>query len=161
MSILQGTEGGAAPAAAIVAVAGVELSGLFDATVQETNTWLAAICDELNQPDRRLAFDALRAVLLALRDRLTPAETLELAAQLPLLVRGVFIEGYAGRETAIVIHGREQFFRRVGQELGPACTAPVEAAARAVLNVVEEHVSRCKSAAVRELLARALQGLWG
>jgi uncharacterized protein (DUF2267 family) len=42
---------------------------------------------------RNMSYAALRPVLHALRDRLTVQEAADLAAQLPLLVKGIFFDG--------------------------------------------------------------------
>ena len=42
----------------------------FDTTVQETNHWLKIMMGEFGTDDRRTAFNALRAALHALRDRI-------------------------------------------------------------------------------------------
>ena len=77
-------------------------SGLavLDHTVQETNIWLKAVAEQL-QLDRHDAYIALRAVLHALRDRLPPEVAVHLGAQLPMLVRGLYYEGWhmAGKPT--------------------------------------------------------------
>jgi uncharacterized protein (DUF2267 family) len=43
---------------------------------------------------RNQSYSALRAVLHALRDRLTVAETAHLSAQLPMLIRGIYFKGW-------------------------------------------------------------------
>ena len=67
---------------------------VFDTTVQETNLWLKAIMEALHTDDRHLAYLALRATLHALRDRLGPENAVHLAAQLPMLLRGLYYEGW-------------------------------------------------------------------
>ncbi len=54
---------------------------VFDKTLQTTNIWLDEIgeCDGIG-PDRQRCYHALRAVLFALRDRLTVEEAAHLAA---------------------------------------------------------------------------------
>jgi uncharacterized protein (DUF2267 family) len=69
---------------------------VFDQTLQKTNIWLKEIMDDLG-PDRQRAYHALRAVLHTLRDRLTVEEAAHLSAQLPLLVRGIYFEGWHPR----------------------------------------------------------------
>ena len=73
----------------------------LDHTVQETNAWLRAVAEQLHFEDRQHAYLALRAVLHALRDRLPPEVAVHLGAQLPILVRGVYYEGWhmAGKPT--------------------------------------------------------------
>ena len=65
---------------------------VFDQTVQQTNTWLVEIERELGA-NRQRAYLALRGTLHALRDELVPDEAVHLAAQLPMLVRGLYYEG--------------------------------------------------------------------
>jgi uncharacterized protein (DUF2267 family) len=52
---------------------------------------LSEVDEELGGEDRECAYRALRAVLHALRDRLTVDVSAKLAAQLPTLIRGVLI----------------------------------------------------------------------
>jgi len=54
---------------------------VFDETVHKTNTWLKEISQTLGS-DRHRAYQALRAVLLCLRDRLTIDEATHLGARL-------------------------------------------------------------------------------
>ena len=66
----------------------------FDSTIQTTNIWLNDILERLGWQDRQRAYHALRAVLHALRDRLAVDQVAGLAAQLPMLVRGFYYEGW-------------------------------------------------------------------
>jgi uncharacterized protein (DUF2267 family) len=61
---------------------------VFDETIQKTNTWLKDISQKLGS-DRHRAYQALRAVLHCLRDRLTMDEAAQLGDQLPMLVRDI------------------------------------------------------------------------
>ncbi|RPI39423.1 MAG: DUF2267 domain-containing protein, partial [Hyphomicrobiaceae bacterium] len=66
----------------------------FDKTVQESNLWLKDMMERLNTTDRHYAYSTLRAVLHALRDRIGPESAAHLGAQLPMLVGGLFYEGW-------------------------------------------------------------------
>ncbi len=67
---------------------------VFDSTVQKTNIWLNDILEELHWEDRNKAYMALRTTLHALRDRLTLEEVAQFSAQLPMLIRGIYYEGW-------------------------------------------------------------------
>src|SRR5574342_1185437 len=71
------------------------VSEIFDTSLQKTQVWLNDVMAELDwteQPQR--AYLALRSVLHALRDRLTVEEAVQLGAQLPMLIRGFYYEGW-------------------------------------------------------------------
>ncbi len=74
----------------------MSLTGLsqFDTTIHATNTWLKDLMERLGWEDRHRAYQAFRAVLHALRDHLTVDEVATLGAQLPLLIRGIYYEGW-------------------------------------------------------------------
>jgi uncharacterized protein (DUF2267 family) len=70
-------------------------SGLdvFDETLQKTNLLLREIEQHYGWEGRRhQSYSAVRAVLQTLRDRLTVDEAAQFAAQLPLLLKGVFYD---------------------------------------------------------------------
>ncbi len=66
----------------------------IETTVQKTGVWLKELMAELGLDDPQFAYQVLRAVLHSMRDRLTIAETAELGAPLPLLIRGIYYEGW-------------------------------------------------------------------
>lgn len=66
----------------------------FDTTVQETHHWPRIMMGELGTDDRRIAVNALRAALQALRDRVGLENAVHLGAQLPMLLRGAYCEGW-------------------------------------------------------------------
>jgi uncharacterized protein (DUF2267 family) len=83
---------------------------VFEGTLQKTQVWLNDLMFELDWEDRpQKAYLALRTVLHALRDRLTVEEAVQLGAQLPMLVRGFYFEGWTLREQA-TRNAQEDFF---------------------------------------------------
>ncbi|MRU16120.1 DUF2267 domain-containing protein [Roseovarius sp. A21] len=67
---------------------------VIDHTVQLTHEWINELAAKLGWGDRRQVLMLMRTTLAGLRDMLGPNEAAQLSAQLPLLVRGLFFEGW-------------------------------------------------------------------
>ena len=131
----------------------------FDRTVQETHEWLNDISEAMGDPRRTVAYHALRGTLFALRDRLPTPEVYDLSAQLPMLMRGLFFEGYQPHGKPDKFH-RDEFVERVRTELNRIGGANVESAIRAVLQVLDERVEEGEIADIRHALPEDLRALW-
>lgn len=86
-------------------------------TIEQTQVWLAEIRWNASLADDTEAFRVLRAVLHQLRDRLTIEQASELGGHLPLLMRGLFFEGWAPNAASDVIRTRADFLDGVAQHL--------------------------------------------
>jgi uncharacterized protein (DUF2267 family) len=73
---------------------------VFDTTLHKTHQWLNELMLMMDSQDRRRAYLAMRATFHALRDRLTVGEVAQLGAQLPMLVRGFYYEGWDPKRQA-------------------------------------------------------------
>ncbi|TMB45162.1 MAG: DUF2267 domain-containing protein, partial [Deltaproteobacteria bacterium] len=82
---------------------------VFDTTLQKTNSWLKELMGILGSQDRHMAYLALRATLHALRDRLTVEEVAHLGAQLPMLIRGFYYEGWDPTGKPLRVRRKEEF----------------------------------------------------
>jgi uncharacterized protein (DUF2267 family) len=104
---------------------------------------------------------ALRAVLHALRDRLLPDETANLAAQLPMLIRGFFYEGWHPAHKPLTYRHKDEFLRQVVKET-PWLEGPeLERAVTAVFEVLSSELgANGEIAQVREQLPAELRELW-
>jgi uncharacterized protein (DUF2267 family) len=69
----------------------------FHMTIEKSNRVLHDIEQVYGWPKERRtqSYAALRAIMHALRDRLTVNEAVQLGAQLPILLRGVYYDGWA------------------------------------------------------------------
>lgn len=135
-------------------------SGLavLDHTVQETNIWLKAVAEQL-QLDRHDAYIAFRAVLHALRDRLPPEVAVHLGAQLPMLVRGLYYEGWrmAGKPTKD--RSVEEFSEHVVKELPPQFPVDALTASRGVFEALWEKLDPGEFAKLMDHLPVSLRTL--
>lgn len=139
---------------------------VFDRTLQETHIWLNDVMDRMGVPAdrrdemlRRRAYQALRAVLVTLRDRLTVDLAAALAAQLPLLLRGVFYEGFEPSRMPETYRDLEEFERRVaeyahGADLNPREVVPM------IFGVMNDHLSEGLIDKVVQALPKPLRRRW-
>ncbi|WP_119459264.1 DUF2267 domain-containing protein [Rhodospirillaceae bacterium SYSU D60014] len=132
---------------------------VFDDTIQKTNIWLKEIMEEIG-PDRQRAYHALRAVLQTVRDRLTIDEAAHLAAQLPLMVRGIFFEGWRPAENPTKERSRDAFVAQVDERLKFIRPIDPEDAIRAVFKVLQHRVTGGEIEDVKRMLPQDLQPLW-
>ncbi len=131
---------------------------VFDETVQKTNIWLKEIGQTLDC-DRHGAYQALRAVLHCLRDRLTVNEAAHLGDQLPMLVRGIYYESWHPAGKPEKVRSLDDFLELLTLELAQAPLEP-EDAARAVFQVLEAHVTPGEIGDVISVLPQQLRVLW-
>jgi uncharacterized protein (DUF2267 family) len=143
----------------------MSLTGLssLDSSVHLTNAWLKELSEELGWAhDRGRAYHALRAVLHALRDRLPVGEVADLAAQLPLIVRGVYYEGWRpSAAMPVKDHTKAQFLDHVAKAFPEALPADVEDIARAVFKVLSRRIAGGEIDDVRNAMPARLRELWG
>lgn len=132
---------------------------VFDRTIHKTNIWLKDLMQILYQPNRHEAYAALRATLHALRDRITIEEAAQFSAQLPLLLRGVFYEGWDPTGKPLKERHRDQFLARITDELQPHQMDP-ERVARAVFQVIANRISEGEMEDIEQLLPREIRDLW-
>ena len=133
---------------------------VFDTTLHKTNIWLNDLMQELGWSDRHKAYQALRATLHALRDRLTIDEVAQLSAQFPMLIRGFYYEGWDPTGKPLRIRHKEQFLARIEQELrGDDCRDPEEVAC-AVFTVLAHRVTEGEIEDVQHILPAEIRELW-
>ncbi|RFS81382.1 DUF2267 domain-containing protein [Actinomadura spongiicola] len=131
----------------------------FDKTIDKTNHVLREIeyAYGWSKEQRNVSYDALRAVLHALRDRLTVDECAHLAAQLPLLVRGVHYEGWDPSRVPVKM-GREEFLQRVRRDF-PHEVGDTEQLVSTVLQALRQYVTEGEWEDIKSSISRDLRPL--
>ncbi len=132
----------------------------FQNTLQVTTDWLKELNAQLNRDDPQQLYRMLRAVLIALRDRMTVEEATDLGAQLPLLVRGFYYEGWNPSKTPTSERDMQSFLNRVSENLVPAVDGDPEEVTRAVFKVLQNHVTGGEIDDVKSNMPKDLQPLW-
>jgi uncharacterized protein (DUF2267 family) len=129
-------------------------------TIHTTNAWLKELTDELGWEDRERAFHALKVVLHALRDRLTVAEAADLGAQLPMVIRGMYFEGWSPKGKPVKERRREEFLAHIAAAFRGHAEIFPEEVAWAVFKVLERHVSAGEIADIKHMLPGPIRALW-
>jgi uncharacterized protein (DUF2267 family) len=132
----------------------------FDKTVQESNLWLKDLMERLNTHDRHRAYSILRAVLHALRDRIGPENAAHLGAQLPMLLRGLFYEGWDPAAQPTKERHEAAFLAHIARELPRAEADEVERGVYAVLDVLSKHLDRGAAVKLAGIFPQELRKFW-
>ncbi len=127
--------------------------------VQQTQEWLKALCDSGGYAGETEALAVLRAVLHQLRDRLTPQEAVDFGAQLPIIVRGIYYEGWRPSKTPEKIRSQDEFLEGVSTKLTPH-PLEAESAARDVFSLLAQTLDAGEIADVINQLPTGIKDLW-
>lgn len=131
----------------------------FNTTVKKSNKWLKEIMENQRWEDRHKAYLALRSVLHTLRDRLIVDEATHLGAQLPMLIRGLYYEGWtpAGKP---VKRSREEFLSTISEAFKNDPAIDPERVVRSVFAVMAKRVSEGEIEDIKSALPEEIRELW-
>ncbi|MCW2723319.1 MAG: hypothetical protein JWN35_240 [Frankiales bacterium] len=132
----------------------------FDTTVQKTDAILKEIEQEFGWPKERRnqSYAALRATLHALRDRLTVEEAAQFSAQLTMLVRGIYFEGWdpTGKPETM---GLEEFLEAVRKEFTFELDGDIDLVPQAVFLALSRNVDEGEWSDVKSTMPKKLASL--
>jgi uncharacterized protein (DUF2267 family) len=113
----------------------------IERSVHKANEWLSDLADELGTEDREEAWRVLRAYLQLLRDRLTVDEAAQVAAQLPLVLRGAFYEGFDPGHQPAKVRDRDEFLAWFAERAQLTDSEEAVRTAEAATRVLRRHVT--------------------
>ena len=135
----------------------------LSSSLHKTNEWIRDVADVLGDGNRHYAYNALRATLHTLRDRLSLEQSAHFSAQLPLVLRGAYFEGWRPSETPSRIRTLDDFIECVRREMRDTTPLFHERCAEAVaasLTAIARHVDVGTVAKIQECLPRELREMW-
>jgi uncharacterized protein (DUF2267 family) len=114
----------------------------FKTTEDKTNRVLRDVEKAYGWPKERRnqSYAALRAVLHAVRDRLTVEETAQLGAQLPMLVRGIYYAEWDPSKVPMK-QNREEFMQRIREQFPYQIEGDIEQLECTVLRALRRYIS--------------------
>ena len=128
-------------------------------TLEEANAWLDQLTELGPFDNHEQAYSHLRAVLHALRDRLTVEEAAHLASELPMLIRGFYYEGWRPALAPNDQETRVEFLNKVRESLDGALTSDetLAEAVEGVFRLLEERVEPGQLSHVRTQLPEEIE----
>ncbi len=132
----------------------------IDHTVQLTHEWIAELQDRLDWADFQRAYRLLRVTLQSLRDWLNVDEAAQLGAQFPMLLRGIYYEGWHPAGTPVGERGLDDFIARIDDAFKTDPIDDPEEAVSAVFKQLSHRISEGEIEDVRNRLPKPLRDLW-
>ena len=132
----------------------------LQSTIQKADEWLTDLAGRTGRDDPQKNWQMLRAVLHVLRDRVTVEQCAHLSAQLPLIVRGLYFEGWRPAGQPRPLRSRDEFVRAVGEELSAHPEIDPHQAIKTVLGLLAGRITRGELEKIQGMLQPEIQALW-
>ncbi len=132
----------------------------LDYAPQVVAEWLNLLQEDLGWPDRSRAYLLLRETLHAVRDFLTVDEAADLSAQLPLLIRGIFFDGWVPAKTPARLRSVDDFLDRVTKAFASDPLTEPHVAVAAVFSLLRRQISPGEYRQVAWAMRKPLRDLW-
>src|SRR5690606_34381313 len=134
---------------------------VFDKPLHKANEWIQDILRESGWTSPQLAYSALRITLQTLRDRITPDEALDFASELPMLIRGLFLESWRLTDKPDkTMKNDEDFLDRVRFHFQGDVDLDPEKVVSVILKVVSRRISSGEVRHLRHSLPESIRRLW-
>lgn len=134
---------------------------VLETSLHRTHEWLRDIEQELHFDSKQAAYAGLRATLHAVRDRLPVELVAHLGAELPMLIRGMYYEGWHPSSAKLKEAHATDFYDSVRRELrGHEELQHIDQVTRAVLRVIDQRLEPGQIAHVVEALPEKTRRVW-
>lgn len=134
--------------------------GVFEKSQQKTAHWIESVAHNMGSTDMERSYHVLRSVLHAVRDRLPPDEAVHLAAQMPMLIRGFYYEGWHPAGKPERYRHKREFLEHIARDVPSLDPTQRERAATAVFAVLDHELSGDEALQVRHALPSEIRALW-
>jgi uncharacterized protein (DUF2267 family) len=124
-----------------------------------TLAFYRTVIEETGQTNRAAVKQGVAAVLGALRDRLTPGESRQAAAQLPRELKAVWLAGEIAGRKPVKMH-RQGFYERVKKDAGLKSIKEARFLVIAVFAALKEQLSPGEVEDVQSQLPKDLKEIW-
>lgn len=133
----------------------------FNQTIEKSHKWLKDLKDVGDFSSEEQAYCVLRSVLHSLRDRLIVDEAVHLASQVPMLIRGMYFEGWKPAATPHKERNKEAFLESISSHLKKtANNIDPEFAAQTVFQFLKQKISEGEIEDIKSELPAEILTLW-
>lgn len=134
--------------------------GVFQKTLEKSSQWIRNLQEILPEIDTEEAYQTLRVVLHTLRDHLTLDEIADLGAQMPMLIRGLYYEGWNPHHSLTKERSEWQLLKRISAYFKADQLLDLERRVNAVFQVLAAHVSAGEIKDILSVLPNELRKMW-
>lgn len=139
----------------------IETITAFNRTLHKSNEWIEDFRKELPETaTMQDAYHGIRAALHFLRDRLTIAEAAHLSAQLPMLIRGLYYEGWQPIDTPSNINTVDEVSTYLEDAINRDMSSEPTVIIRALFSVLYKHISHGELEHIQSMLPAEMRVFW-
>lgn len=133
---------------------------VFERTTHEAHEWVNDLSGRTGWTNEREVLRLLRAVLSKVRDHLPTTEMAQFSAQLPIILRGMFFEGWQPKLIPVRERHAAEFITAIEERVGNIADYRGQSDIKAVFNLINARISRGEVQDVRACLPQELRDLW-
>ncbi|MDG4797385.1 DUF2267 domain-containing protein [Micromonospora sp. WMMD1082] len=134
-----------------------QFQSAIESSMDKTNLILKDIEQAYGWPkeQRNQSYAALRTVLHLLRDRMPVQESVEFSAQLPVVVRGIYFDGWQPQDVPVKLN-RDDFLYEVRQGFPYDVQGGPERVVQVVLDTLRRHITQGEWDDVKDTMPKDL-----
>ncbi|MFO7928221.1 MAG: DUF2267 domain-containing protein [Candidatus Humimicrobiaceae bacterium] len=132
---------------------------IFQNTIQKSNEWIKDLNREFSWDDYHKTYIALKATIIELRERLTLKETADFGSQLPMLIRGLFFEGWSPKREPKK-YNKEEFLKNIHSYFQDDPDIDPEKIAKTVFQFFSSKISAGEIKDIKSILPEDMEKLW-
>ncbi len=133
---------------------------IIDESVQQANIWINEVDERAGWANKQRAYRLLRSVLHAVRDHLGVDEAAQLAAQMPIMIRGIYYEGWDPSKTPVRERSRAGFLEQVQRDFQMDPLGDAEHAVGAVFDTLDHKISEGEMKNLRRSFTKEIRELF-
>lgn len=133
---------------------------VIDHASQTTHEWVNELAGRLDWVSKRSALRLLRVTMHQIRDRLQVDELAQFSAQLPLLIRGMFFEGWVPKRAPVRDRSVRAFVDAIESHLSDTDDYRGPEDITYVFLLLNAHLSEGEIEDVRACLPSDIKALW-